>query len=80
MQATSTSSSSSTATPSLSELATFIAQIIHEIQLKKRIFSVFSLPPIFCIIQRGSSNISPTCDVVLRFASFSFLFFSVYLN
>jgi hypothetical protein len=44
MQATSTSSSS-TATPSLSELTTFIAQIIHEIQLKKRIFSVFSLPP-----------------------------------
>jgi hypothetical protein len=44
MQATSTSSSS-TATPSLSELTTFIAQIIHEIQLKKRIFSVFSLSP-----------------------------------
>jgi hypothetical protein len=76
MQATSTSSSS-TATPSLSELTTFIAQIIHVIQLKKRIFSVFSLPPYF-VSYKGEVVISllhvMLCCVLLLFLFFSFLF------
>ncbi|KAJ6331549.1 hypothetical protein OIU76_010011 [Salix suchowensis] len=71
MQVTTSSSGTSSATPSLTEPATFIANQLQDSAKKKEYFVFF--PFIFCIIQRGSCNISPS--YIRCCAAFCFLFF-----